>query len=114
MEKNVASGANQQMGRQAVQNIQGFQAMPTAKGYIPDHSVLPIFQRQAQAQEQLAAQAQQAAVQFFVNIAGVQKGPITLEQLKGLAIVDVIDENTAVWRVGTPEWTDLKTCLANL
>ena len=116
MEKNVASGANQQMAQQAVQNIQGFQAMPTAKGYIPDHTVLPVFQRlaEAEAQKNAASQAQQAEAQFFVNIGGEQKGPINLEQLQGLAIVDVINEQTMVWRTGTPEWTDLKTCLANL
>ena len=109
MEKSVASGANQQMAQQAIQNIQAFQTMPTAKGFIPDHTVLPVFQRQAEAE---AAKA--ANTQFFVLLNNEQKGPLTLEQLKGLAIADVIDENTQVWRQGTPQWTDLKTCLSSL
>jgi hypothetical protein len=61
------------------------------------------------AQERKAADAQ-----FYVLLNGAQKGPLTLEQLKGLAVVDVINEATQVWRMGTPEWTDLKTCLASL
>lgn len=113
-EKSVASGANRQMAQQAVQNIQGFQSMPTAKGYVPDHTVLPVFERQAVLEQEAAARKAREQAQFFVLINGAQKGPVSLEQLKGLAIVDVIDENTQVWRQGTPEWTDLKTCLANL
>lgn len=113
-EKSVASGANQQMTQQAVQNVQAFQAMPTAKGYVPDHTVLPIFERQAQMEQEAAARKQQEQAQFFVLLNGAQKGPLTLEQLKGLAIADVIDESTQVWRTNTPEWTDLKTCLATL
>jgi len=91
MEKSVASGANQMMAQQAVQNIQAFQAMPTAKGYVPDHTVLPIFQKK-----------------FYVLINNEQKGPLTYEQLKGLIIADVINEDTQIWQEGTPEWKPLK------
>jgi len=27
------------------------QSMPTAKGFVPDHTVLPVFQRQAEAEK---------------------------------------------------------------
>ena len=91
MEKSVASGANNMMAQQSIQNVQAFQAMPTAKGYVPDHAVLPIFKKH-----------------FYVLINNVQKGPLTYEQLKGLAIADVIDENTQVWQEGTPDWKPLK------
>ena len=50
----------------------------------------------------------------FVIINGQQRGPVSLEQLKGLAICEVIDENSQVWLQGTPNWTDLKTCLSQL
>lgn len=92
MEKSVASGANNMMGQQAINNVQAFQSMPTAKGYVPDHTVLPIFKKQ-----------------FYVLLNNVQKGPLTYEQLKGLAIADIIDENTQVWQEGLPEWKTLKT-----
>ncbi|MBR4431588.1 MAG: DUF4339 domain-containing protein [Paludibacteraceae bacterium] len=74
---------------------------------MPAAPTSPTFNRLAD--EQLAAQTQ-----FYVLINNEQKGPITLEQLKGLALVDVITPESMVWRIGTPDWTDLKTCLANL
>ena len=102
----VQSGVNSQMTQQALQNIQAMQ-MPVAVGNVPQAASSPVFDRLEQ--ERKAAEAQ-----FFVLLNGAQKGPLTLEQLKGLAIADVIDENSQVWKQGTPEWTDLKTCLANV
>jgi len=107
LNKAAAADPSRQMTQQAIDNIHSLQNMPTAKGYIPDHSVLPVFQKQAE------FEAKKNAL-FFVLLNGEQKGPLTLEQLKGLAITDVIDENSQVWKQGTPEWTDLKTCLANV
>ena len=102
----VSSGINNQMTQQALQNVQTMQT-PVALGTVPAAPTMPTFNRLAQEQE--AAKAQ-----FHVLLNGEQKGPLTLEQLKGLAIADVINENTQVWRIGTPEWTDLKTCLASI
>ncbi len=100
------SAATTQMSQQALQNIQTMQT-PMQQGYLPQHVVLPIFQQKAEEQKV-------AKLQFFVVVNGQQKGPISLEQLKGLAVCDVIDENSAVWMQGMPNWTDLKTCLSQL
>lgn len=102
MDNLVNSGATQKMSQQSLQNIQTMQT-PMPQGHIPQHVVLPIFEKK-----------QEQQLQFFVALNGVQKGPFSLEQLKGLAIADVIDENTQVWQSGTPAWTDLKTCLTHL
>lgn len=100
------SSATQTMSQQTLQSIQTMQTqMP--KGHIPQHVVLPVLERQ----NEKASLSQQ---QFFVVVDNQQKGPFSLEQLKALAIVDVINEETQVWQAGTPAWTDLKTCLANL
>lgn len=107
MDDNVNSVINQAMTQQTLNNIQAMQtSMP--QGHIPQHVVLPIFQKEA------AQKDNGQSLQFFVIIGGVQKGPFTLEQVKGLAIADVIDENTQVWMSGLPNWTDLKTCLSTL
>lgn len=102
----VQSGVNSQMTQQALQNIQAMQT-PVAVGNVPQAASSPVFDR-------LEQERKVAEAQFFVLLNGAQKGPLTLEQLKGLAIADVIDENSQVWKQGTPEWTDLKTCLANV
>ena len=102
----VNSDANHRLTQQALQNVQAMQtAVPL--GNVPGVPVSPAFEQMAQERKALEAQ-------FHVLLNGAQKGPLTLEQLKGLAIADVIDENTQVWRVGTKDWTDLKTCLNNL
>ena len=102
----VNSGINNQMAQQALHNVQAMQtAVPM--GNVPNIPVNPAF-------EQMAQERKAAEAQFHVLINGEQKGPLSLEQLKGLAIADVINENSQVWRIGTPEWTDLKTCLANI
>ncbi len=106
MDSVTNSGVTQQLSQQALQNIQTMQTvMP--QGHVPQHVVLPVFQKQAE-------QQQAASLQFFVALNGQQKGPLTLEQLKGLALCDIIDENSAVWMQGMPNWTDLKTCLSQL
>ncbi|MBR1878652.1 MAG: DUF4339 domain-containing protein [Paludibacteraceae bacterium] len=109
----VNSGAVTQMSQQAIQNVQAMQTPPPF-GNVPQAVSSPVFDRIDQERRAAAGEAATEQLQFFVLINGAQKGPISLEQLKGLAIVDVIDENTQVWRQGTPEWTDLKNCLANL
>ena len=102
----VNSAATQQMSQQTLQNIQTMQT-PMPQGHIPQHVVLPVFQK-------LAEQQKTSAPHFFVILNGQQKGPLTLEQLKGLAVCDVIDENSKVWMQGMPDWSDLKTCLSQL
>ena len=102
------SNAMQDMAQQTLQNIQTMQT-PMPQGHIPQHVVLPVFQKQ-----QLNNGEKQTEKQFFVIINDAQKGPFTLEQLKGLAIADVIDVDTEVWMPGMPAWTDLKTCLSQL
>ena len=103
------SAVTQTMSQQTLQSVQTMQT-PMPQGHIPQHVVLPIFQKQAEQQQAATA----PALQLFVIINGQQRGPVSLEQLKGLAICDVIDENSQVWLQGTPNWTDLKTCLAQL
>lgn len=100
------SSATQQMSQQALQNIQTMQT-PMPQGHVPQHVVLPVFQKQIEQQKSFAPQ-------FFVALNGQQKGPLTLEQLKGLAVCDIIDENSSVWMQGMADWTDLKTCLSQL
>ena len=102
------SNAMQDMAQQTLQNIQTMQT-PMPQGHVPQHVVLPVFQRQEAAQK-----AETNELQFFVIVNGSQKGPFTLEQVKGLAIADVINVDTQVWMPGMPAWTDLKTCLGNL
>lgn len=102
------SNAMQDMAQQTLQNIQTMQT-PMPQGHIPQHVVLPVSQKQ-----QLNNGEKQTEKQFFVIINDAQKGPFTLEQLKGLAIADVIDVDTQVWMPGMPAWTDLKTCLSQL
>ena len=100
------SSATQQMSQQTLQNIQTMQT-PMPQGHVPQHVVLPVFQKQIEQQKS-------SAPQFFVALNGQQKGPLTLEQLKGLAVCDIIDENSSVWMQGRADWTDLKTCLSQL
>lgn len=102
------SNSVQNMAQQTLQNIQTMQT-PMPNGHIPQHVVLPVFQKQ-----NANSTTTQKEWQFFANINGVKKGPFTLEQLKGLAIADVIDTDTLVWMPGMPEWVDLTTCLSNL
>lgn len=105
----VHSNELQDMSRQTLQNIQAMQT-PMPQGHIPQHVVLPVLQKQ----EARKPDDQSGQRQFFVIINGAQKGPFSLEQVKGLAIADVIDVDTLVWMPGMTEWIDLKTCLANL
>jgi len=107
MDSLANSGVNQAMTQQTLNNIQTMQT-PMPQGHLPQHVVLPIFQKDA------AKKDEGQSLQFFVIIGGTQKGPFTLEQVKGLAMADVIDENTQVWMSGLPNWTDLKTCLSTL
>ena len=102
------SDANQRMSRQVLQNIQTMQT-PLPKGHIPQHVVLPVFNN-----EPNVPTGAQKGYQFFVIINEQQKGPFTLEQLKGLAIADVINVDTKVWMPGLSDWLDLKTCLGSL
>ncbi len=102
----VNSGINNQMTAQALQNVQAMQTQ-VPMGNVPAQAVSPAF-------EQIAQDRKAAEAQFFVLINGEQKGPLTLEQLKGLAIADVINEDSQIWQVGTPEWASLKAALANL
>lgn len=102
----VNSGINNQMTQQALQNVKAMQT-PIVVGNMPAAPTSPLFDR-------LDQELKAAKAQFYVLVNNEQKGPLSLEQLKGLAIVDVIDENTQVWRQGTPQWESLKTCLANL
>jgi hypothetical protein len=101
----------QSMTQTTLQSIQAMQT-PVPQGHIPQHVVLPIFQKQEAATP--AAGMSQNQPQFFAIVNGSQKGPFTLEQLKGLAIADVINSESLVWMQGLPEWVDLKTCLSNL
>ena len=100
------SAVTQQMSQQTLQNIQTMQP-PMPQGHVPQHVVLPVFQKQAEQQKS-------ATPLFFVALNGQQKGPLTLEQLKGLAVCDIIDENSPVWMQGMSEWANLKTCLSQV
>ena len=102
------SNAAQEMAEQTLKNIRTMQT-PMPQGHLPQHVVLPVFQ-----QKEAGNEPARQELQFFVNINGSQKGPFTLEQVKGLAIADVIDMDTLVWMPGLPNWVDLKTCLTNL
>lgn len=96
----VNSGINNQMTQQALQNVQAMQTQ-VPLGNAPAAPTMPTFDR-------LAKEQQAAQPQFFVLINNEQKGPLSIEQLKGLAIADVIDADTPIWQVGTPEWATLK------
>ena len=101
----------QNMTQATLQSIQTMQTtMP--QGHLPQHVVLPALQQHEASS--LKAGMNQAQHQFFAIVNGLQKGPFTLEQLKGLAIADVINQESLVWMPGMPEWIDLKTCLSNL
>ncbi len=101
----------QNMTQATLQSIHAMQtAMP--QGHLPQHTVLPAFQKHEAAAP--VAGMSQNQHQIFAIVNGSQKGPFTLEQLKGLAIADVINSESLVWMSGMPEWVDLKTCLSNL
>lgn len=107
---NVAqSNVAQDMTQQTLQSIHSMQT-PVAQGHLPQHVVLPMFQKQETPQQSIPS----SNYQFFAIVNGAQKGPFSLEQLKGLAIADVINEDSMVWMQGMPEWVALKICLANL
>jgi len=99
----VSSGINNQMAQQALQNVQAMQTQ-VPMGNVPGLPNSPDFNKMTQ----------QLTPMFFALINNEQKGPFSLEQLKGLAIADVINEATQIWQQGTPAWQDMKTCLANL
>lgn len=102
------SAANKQLSQQSLQAIQTMQT-PLPQGHLPQHVVLPIFQKN----EDNVTAHHQEETNIFAIINGVQKGPFTLEQLKGLAIADVIDVESLVWMPSLSKWTDLKTFLTN-
>ena len=102
----VGSGVSPQISKQTLNSVQTMQTQ-VPLGNVPAPPSSPVFERLAQERETLEAQ-------FYVLINGEQKGPLTLEQLKGLAIADVITPESMVWRLGTPEWADLKTSLASI
>lgn len=102
------SNAMQDMAQQTLQNIKTMQT-PLPNGHVPQHVVLPIFQKQ-----ETNDNCKKNEQHFFAIVNGTQKGPFTLEQLKGLAIADVINVETPVWMPGMSDWADLKTCLAQL
>lgn len=102
------SNSVQDMSQHSLKSIQTMQT-PMPEGYLPQHVVLPVFKKNED--NKVASQTDK---QFFVIVNGLQKGPFTLEQVKGLAIADVINVDTQVWMPGMESWTDLKTCLANL
>lgn len=99
----VASGVNNQMVQQSLQNVQTMQTQVPI-GNVPEQPSNPLF-------EQIY---QKSTDQFYVLINNEQKGPFSLEQLKGLAIADIITPQSMVWSQGMPQWTELKTCLAAL
>ena len=99
----VNSGINNQITQQTLQNVQALQTN-VPLGSVPAPPINPA----------MAEIAQNAENQFFVLLNNEQKGPFTLEQIKGLAIADIITPESLVWRQGTPSWVDLKTCLASL
>lgn len=103
----------QNMTQNTLQNIQAMQT-PVPQGHIPQHVVLPTFQNKQNIASGSTCPTKQSGNLFFAVVNGAQKGPFTLEQLKGLAIADVINTDSMVWLVGSPEWTDLRTCLATL
>lgn len=96
----VNSGINNQMAQQALQNVQAMQTQ-VPLGNVPAAPTIPTFDR-------LDQERQAAQPQFYVLINNEQKGPLNIEQLKGLAIADVINADTPIWQVGTPEWATLK------
>ena len=104
MDKVANSGVNQSMTQQTLQNIQAMQT-PTFEGYMPKSPVLPIFEKQ---------QEQKTTQQFFVLLNNEQKGPFTLEQIRGFYNAGMINENTLAWISGMQNWADLKTCLSYL
>lgn len=103
------SNVAQDMTNQTLHSIQAMQT-PVPQGHLPQHAVLPMFQNQAANQQNVPTPPQQ----FFAVVNGAQKGPFSLEQLKGLAIADVLNEDSMVWMQGMPEWVPLKICLSNL
>lgn len=96
----VNSGINNQMTQQSLNNLQTMQTQ-VPLGNVPAAPTMPTFDR-------LAKEQQAAQPLFYVLINNEQKGPLNLEQLKGLAIADVINADSPVWQVGTPEWATLK------
>ena len=104
MDKVANSGVNQSMTQQTLQNIQAMQT-PTFEGYMPKSPVLPIFEKQ---------QEQKTTQQFFVLLNNEQKGPFTLEQIRGFYNAGMINESTMAWVSGMQSWADLKTCLSYL
>ncbi|MBE6240281.1 MAG: DUF4339 domain-containing protein [Bacteroidales bacterium] len=107
----VHSNVVQNMAEQTLQSVHAMQGMqitqPKESAYNPAglYGVNPQHQ---------PLQPNTSQHQFLAVVNGAQKGPFTLEQLKGLAIADVISEDTLVWMQGMPEWVSLRVCLANL
>lgn len=106
---NVAnSNVVQGMAQQTLQSIQTMQTpTPTAPSFTP-MGLCGVTSNPQSAPNNVCQH------QFYAVVNGGQKGPFTLEQLKGLAIAEVINEDTLVWMQGMPEWVSLKICLSNL
>lgn len=115
MDNHVNSGISQTMTQQSLQNIQTMQT-PTVHGYMPQSPVLPIFQKKAEeeAKMQQAQQAAQQQIQIYVLLNNEQKGPFSLEQIKGFYNAGMINESTFAWIPGMQNWADLQTCLSFL
>lgn len=115
MDALASSNAVQSMAQSSLQGIQTMQT-PVPQGHLPQHAVLPAFQNHEPSKPVAGMNQvhQQDQYQFFAIVNDAQKGPFTLEQLKGLAIADVITPESLVWMPGMSEWVDLKTCLSNL
>ena len=115
LENQAFSKAVQNMTQQSLDSIRTMQT-PVPQGHLPQHAVLPAFQNHEPSKPVAGMNQvhQQDQYQFFAIVNDAQKGPFTLEQLKGLAIADVITPESLVWMPGMSEWVDLKTCLSNL
>lgn len=104
----VSSNTSQGLAQQTLQSIQTMQTPAPPEPKFAPAGLCGVNPTQPITQNNIPPH------QFYAVVNGSQKGPFSLEQLKGLAIADVLNTESMVWLVGSPEWTDLKTCLANL
>lgn len=107
----VKTGFQQDLARQLQQSMSTVQTQ-TQKGYMPVNVVLPTISKKEE-QQAIAAQSEQSH-SIYVSLNGDRKGPMTIENLKGLVIADLVNDDTLVWMAGLENWMKLGQLLSQI
>ena len=96
MDNLANSNVWKELASQTQESIKAMQ-VPVPQVGIPSHVVLPVFQKQEDAQ-------------YVLALGNEQKGPYSISQLREFLKADIISPEFYVWTQGWPEWKKIKDC----